>query len=204
MPFEKLASGIRIVSTKRVVGVITGAGFEGHLAHQKAVDYMAETTFPVMLLEPDSNFLLFNKQRILPFLPLSIRLLMWNYYPNVGFVSLVPSMSSEEAADMNLFYQRLIDSLNVQGRVRCFAHETDPNVGLKVHRAHYAPENVIRGQKLDTTHMVGSLQTTTDLSTTDMTRGIMPELDRSSDNEDTFEDWLQNCGLDFNGTMWVK
>ena len=139
--FEELRKFVLRASFHRDVGVLFAAGFEGHAGHIKSVEQMVVNTCPCILLEPNSNFLLLNKNRYLPFLLLQARLKMWSLHPDVWFVSVVPEYPNNELPDnLNEYYQRAFDAT---GARRCFADELDPVGHIKIRRGAYRPDNLI-------------------------------------------------------------
>lgn len=122
-------------------GILFAAGAEGHPGHRFAVKYIFNCNCqPVLIFEPDENFVALGKARGVPFIPLAYRLAMWSYFPHLAAVSVCPPYQEGDIDDLNRFYQQVFDRT---GARYCFAHEDDPHKEEKIKRGAYSNDLII-------------------------------------------------------------
>lgn len=143
IPFSELSSMVEERRLSGNVGVLNVAGFEGHLGHRNALVHMAYFSEPLVLFEPDENFIRLGKPRDKPFLDLRIRLAMWRWHPKAGIFSVAPTYPQNEqlsAQFLDNWYQNVFTAT---GATHSFAYELDPLLESKVARGQAASWCVI-------------------------------------------------------------
>lgn len=125
-------------------GVLFVAGAEGHYGHVQAAKFMKMLVDTVVwAFEQDSY--ISAKDRRAPFLPLPVRLSMWDYF-GIDIVTVSPE--KDVNIPVNDHYKSLFDNL---GAKYCFATEDDPNLDLKIQRGELALFLVIPKVRVETT-----------------------------------------------------
>ncbi|OGM13178.1 hypothetical protein A2W15_04605 [Candidatus Woesebacteria bacterium RBG_16_41_13] len=110
-------------------GVLLLATGEGHAGHRSAAEYMSGVVDKVVyLFEPDSYFGQ-NPGRRRPFLPRTVILSLWDYWPYVGYTGMIPPRDVTE--DMNVFYADVVRRTGVD---LSFTTRGDPNLATKIRR----------------------------------------------------------------------
>lgn len=109
-------------------GMIFVAGAEGHKGHLHAAKYMAGKV-PVTIWGFEQPKYMQRKARKAPFLPLSLRLLMWFYVPEITHLTVLPRNVSGKSD--NDHYNGLFVS---SGARYFFVHEKDPYLKEKLAR----------------------------------------------------------------------
>lgn len=130
-PFGK----IRDCVEGEVSGALFVAGAEGHYGHVYAAQFMGMWVTPVWAFEQDSYFA--TKERRNPFLPLELRLSMWEHF-GIDYLTVSPERDSD--VDLNTHYARLFQKLGV---TYCFATEGDPDLVEKIDRGAISPFRII-------------------------------------------------------------
>lgn len=124
-PLEELHEQILKTTTS---GVLFAAAAEGHPGHRFAVNWMRTWVDSVILLLEQDPYLAL-KEREFPFLPLDIRLSMWNWHQGVDFLSVLPAVDPEISASDH--YARIFTAV---GADYCFATRGDPHLEEKMGR----------------------------------------------------------------------
>lgn len=132
MTYDRVGGWLEERGCQNYAGVLFVAGAEGHAGHVYAANYMASQRvrgrplFSVWSFEQDSY--LMCKERKAPFLPLELRLSMWNFHrPEIITVS--PEKRTD-VSDKD-HYDKLFKLLGVK---YCFADEKDPYRDQKIQR----------------------------------------------------------------------
>ena len=112
----------------------------------------------VCLFEPGSYFLQ-NPGRRKPFLPRTVILSLWDYWPYVGYTGMISPRDATE--DMNVFYADVVRRTGVD---LSFATWGDPNLTIKVRR----------GRTFDIRSIIPLIGT---MQTSHRTERLMPEID---------------------------
>jgi hypothetical protein len=115
-----------------ISGLLFMGGGEGHPGHRNAVDHMRQNVNQVVLLFEQEEFLK-SKARGGSFLPLEVRLSMWNYFPSVRYIGVTPK--KPENVSFSEHYQNVF---NITKADYCFVTEGDPNEFEKSHRGKFA------------------------------------------------------------------
>jgi hypothetical protein len=144
------------------------AGLEGHEGHRFAVNRIQElgeqwAFSPILVFEQDEYFDRYKDRK--PFLPLEVRLSLWQYYLDRGYVTVSPFPSVE--VPLNEHYANLAKSLNL---AYCFSDEEDPNVLDKVRRGYM--------KDLRFKAVLPHLRT---VSTSGLTKRLLPDIDLNLD-----------------------
>lgn len=159
-PSSKLLSIDQIEESLKRKGGTSGllfvAGAEGHVGHRFSGYWMKKHVDHTIWLFEQEDYLK-NKTREGSFLPLEIRLSMWNYHPDIGMIGVSTTADVED--NINNHYQTLF---NHTGADYCFATEDDPNHNSKIQR----------GKRTWFT-TIPLLKTP---STTDMVRKLLPDI----------------------------
>lgn len=136
-------------------GILMLAGGEGHKGHRNAARIM-KSRVPVVVFAFDQPDLLRNKSRGGEFLPLAVRLSMWDLSPYVDIISVMPPMVP--GMGVNEHYDSLFHSC---GATMQFVQESDPHLHLKAQRRKdYVEEGYniyVHNSSVSTTDIVGKL-----------------------------------------------
>lgn len=136
---EKIADVLR--SNNLTSGVLFMGGGEGHEGHRHAVDWMGEkVSKKILLFDQEINWT--SKERGVSFLPLSVRISMWNYHLGVDFISIMPLRDTD--TDLSEHYGEVFRIVRAD---YCFATEGDPFADEKRRRGRQASFTLI--PKLD-------------------------------------------------------
>lgn len=131
MTFNEVADFLKRNQLVESSGILFVAGAEGHEGHVRAAKYMAwHCQAPIWVFEQNSY--LMKKERKLPFLPLEVRLSMWQRSP-LSVLTVAPEKLpavSESEHYLGLFKQL--------GARYCFADDRDPNREEKIKRGELA------------------------------------------------------------------
>ncbi|MFC1727105.1 hypothetical protein ACFL0Y_01150 [Patescibacteria group bacterium] len=151
MPFSDMGDYLEEMEFESFAGVLFVVGAEGHAGHVHCANHMADKRVknwfivPVWVFEQDSHML--RKERMAPFLPLEVRLSMWNYH-RLKVITVAPEKKSG-ISDTD-HYQELFDQLKAR---YCFASADDPNKDEKINRGETDINTVISMVKTERTSL---------------------------------------------------
>lgn len=126
-PFDEV-SGLLNQRGNTPSGILMLAGGEGHKGHLKAAQIMKRKIKTVIFAFEEPEYLEKHKERG-EFLPLTVRLSMWNLNPNVSLLTTLPLNRYEAVVDDH--YKSLFER---SGASMQFVEDEDPHLSLKKSR----------------------------------------------------------------------
>lgn len=131
LPIEAV-EGYLVENEFNHAGALFAAGCEGTMAHRKAVDYIVKNVTPLVLGFERDEYMR-GKPRKEPFLPLQIRLYMWQHYLQGGVLTVLP----ERLAEVSV-HDHYLHLFQLTGARFSFATLGDPHLYEKIGRGEAA------------------------------------------------------------------